>query len=83
MGLSVPPKCEATSLVYLNGVSPAHAQPAWYMLSTLGPPRASNPPILFSASICCAMVLGIWFCASNSLMVPFCPSALEPLSPQM
>ena len=36
-----------------------------------------------SASICWAIVLGIWFCARSSLIVPFCPSALEPLSPQM
>jgi hypothetical protein len=28
-------------------------------------------------------VEGMPFCASNSLTVPFCPSAEEPLSPQM
>ena len=32
---------------------------------------------------CCLTVLGIPFCASNSLMVPSWPSAEEPLSPQM
>ena len=83
MGLRVPPKCEATSLVCWNGVFPAQAQPAWYMLSVLGPPSASRPPSLSSAAICCSMVLGMLFCASSSLMVPFWPSALEPLSPKM
>ena len=34
-GLRVPPKWEAISLVCWNGVSPAQAQPAWYMLSIL------------------------------------------------
>ena len=29
------------------------------------------------------MVFGMLFWASNSLMLPFWPSALEPLSPQM
>ena len=28
IGLRVPPKCAATSLVLLKGVQPAHAQPA-------------------------------------------------------
>ena len=36
-----------------------------------------------SALRCCGMVVGIPFCASCSLMVPFRPSAEEPLSPQM
>src|SRR5208337_3150868 len=44
IGLRVPPKCAATSLVDRKGVLPAHAQPAWYMLSTLGEPRAGSPP---------------------------------------
>ena len=44
IGLRVPPKCAATSLVDRNGVLPAHAQPAWYMLSVLGEPRAGSPP---------------------------------------
>src|SRR4051794_33359403 len=35
MGLRVPPKCEASSLVPLYGVLPAHPQPAWYWFSTL------------------------------------------------
>ena len=43
IGLRVPPKCAATSLVDRNGVLPAHAQPAWYMLSIFGPPRAGKP----------------------------------------
>ncbi len=43
-GLRVPPKWEAMSLVCWKGVLPAQAQPAWYMLSILGPPRASRPP---------------------------------------
>ena len=83
IGLRVPPKCAATSLVDRNGVLPAHAQPAWYMLSTFGPPRTGNPPILFIAAICCSMVFAMLFWASNSLTLPFWPSALEPLSPQM
>ena len=40
IGLRVPPKWAATSLVDRNGVPPAHAQPAWYMLSVFGPTRA-------------------------------------------
>jgi hypothetical protein len=83
IGLRVPPKCEATCFVCRNGVSPAQAQPAWYMLSTFGPPSASRPPSLFSASSCCSTVLGMLFWASSSLMLPRCPSALEPLSPKM
>ncbi len=83
MGLRVPPKCEAMSLVYFKGVLPAQAQPAWYMLSVLEVPRASRPPSDFNASSCCWMVLGIWFWASSSLMLPIWPSALAPLSPQM
>ena len=51
IGLRVPPKCAATSLVDRNGVLPAHAQPAWYMLSTLGQPRAGSPPTFVSAAI--------------------------------
>ena len=42
IGLRVPPKCAATSLVERNGVLPAQAQPAWYMLSIFGPPRAGK-----------------------------------------
>ena len=83
IGLRVPPKCDATSLVWWNGVLPAHAQPAWYMLSIFGPPSASRPPSPSSAAICCSIVFGILFCASSSLIVPFWPSALEPLSPKM
>ena len=83
IGLRVPPKCEATSLVWWNGVLPAQAQPAWYMLSVFGEPRASRPPIFSRAAICCSTVFGMPFCASSSLMVPFWPSALAPLSPKM
>ena len=83
IGLRVPPKCEATSLVWRNGVLPAQAQPAWYMLSVLGLPSASRPPIFSSAASCCSTVFGMPFCASSSLMVPFWPSALAPLSPKM
>ncbi len=83
IGLRVPPKCEAISFVYWNGVLPAQAQPAWYMLSVFGPPSASRPPIFSSAASCCSTVLGMPFCASSSLIVPFWPSALAPLSPKM
>ncbi len=38
---------------------------------------------LSSALMCCLTVVGMPFCASNSLMVPFWPSDEEPLSPQM
>ena len=81
-GLRVPPKWEATSFVYWNGVSPAHAQPAWYMLSVSGPPMALRPPSPSRASSCCCVVFGMPFWASSSLMLPFWPSALDPLSPQ-
>jgi hypothetical protein len=70
IGLRVPPKCEAGSLVPLYGVLPAQAHPAWYMLSALGEPSASRPPSSASAAICCLTVLGMPFCASNSLIVP-------------
>ena len=83
IGLRVPPKCAATSLVDLYGVLPAQAQPAWYMLSVFGEPRTSSPPRSFSALMCCSIVVGMPFCASSSLIVPFWPSADEPLSPQM
>jgi hypothetical protein len=73
----------ATSLVDRNGVLPAHAQPAWYMLSVLAVPSASRPPIFSSAASCCSIVFGIPFCASSSLIVPFWPSAEAPLSPQI
>ena len=61
-GLRVPPKCAATNFVDLNGVLPAHAHPAWYMLSTFGPPSAGIPPsllqggklLLRSCSGCCS-----------------------------
>ena len=33
--------------------------------------------------MCCSTVVGMPFCASSSLIVPFWPSAEEPLSPQM
>ena len=33
--------------------------------------------------MCCFMVVGIPFCANSLLMLPFCPSADEPLSPHM
>ena len=33
--------------------------------------------------MCCEILVGIPFCASCSLMVPFRPSDDEPLSPQM
>ena len=71
------------SLVPWYGVLPAQAHPAWYMLSVLGPPSASSPPSSFSALMCCEILVGIPFCASCSLMVPFRPSDEEPLSPQM
>src|SRR6516164_5935196 len=83
IGLRVPPKCEARSFVPLYGVLPAHPQPACYWLSVLGDPRTSSPPSSFSAAMCCGMVVGMLFCASNSLIVPFWPSADDPLSPQM
>ena len=83
IGLRVPPKCDAISFVYWNGVLPAQAQPAWYMLSVFGPPSASRPPIFSSAASCCSTVFGMPFCASSSLIVPFWPSALAPLSPKM
>ncbi len=83
IGLRVPPKCDASSLVPLYGVLPAQAQPAWYMLSVFGEPSTSSPPRSSSASMCCSTVVGMPFCASSSLIVPFWPSAEEPLSPQM
>src|ERR1700720_254974 len=83
IGLRVPPKCEANSLVPLYGVLPAQAHPAWYMGSVFGEPSTSRPPISSRASMCCLMVVGIPFCASNSLIVPPWPSDEEPLSPQM
>jgi hypothetical protein len=70
IGLRVPPKSEAISLVYLNGVLPAQAKPALYMLSVAGDPKASSPPRRSSAAICCSVVLGMLFCARSSLMVP-------------
>ena len=79
-GVRVPPKCEATSLVAWYGVLPAHAQPAWYMLSALLVPRTSRPPSSFSARMWSLTSLGMPFCAKSSLMVPFWPSAEEPLS---
>ena len=83
IGWRVPPKCAATSFVDRYGVLPAHAHPAWYMLSVFGEPSASSPPSSSSALMCCAIVVGMPFCASSSLIVPFCPSAELPLSPQM
>ena len=41
--MRVPPKSEAISLVYLNGVLPAQANPALYMLSVTGEPSAVKP----------------------------------------
>src|SRR5579863_5198548 len=83
MGLRVPPKCEASNFVPLYGVLPAQAQAPWYWLSVLGEPSASRPPSSSSAWICCLTVVGIPFCASSSLIVPFWPSDDDPLSPQM
>ncbi len=65
------------------GDDPAHAHAAWYWLSVAGVPRASSPPSSSSAAMCCSTVDGMPFWASSSLMVPFCPSPDEPLSPQM
>ncbi len=48
---------------------------AWYMLSVLGEPSTSRPPSSSSASMCCRTVVGMPFCASSSLIVPFWPSA--------
>ena len=73
----------ASSLVPLNGVPPAQAQPAWYMLSVRGEPSTARPPMRSSAAICCSTVLAMLFCASSSLIEPCWPSALEPLSPKM
>ena len=67
----------------LYGVLPAQAHPAWYMLSTLGEPRRSSPPISSSAWMCMSTVVGMPFWASSSLIVPFWPSPDDPLSPQM
>src|SRR5947209_1560070 len=83
IGLRVPPKCDAISLVPLYGALPAHAQPAWYMLSVLGEPSTPSPPRDSTALMCWSMVLGMPFCASSSLIVPAWPSAEAPLSPQM
>ncbi len=83
IGFRVPPKCEASSLVPLYGVLPAHPQPAWYWFSTFGVPSTSRPPSSSRALMCMSMVVGMPFWASSSLIVPFCPSADEPLSPQM
>ena len=67
----------------LYGVLPAHAQPAWYWLSTFGVPSTSRPPSSSSAWMCMSTVVGMPFWASSSLIVPFWPSPEEPLSPQM
>ena len=83
IGLRVPPRCEASSFSPLYGVLPAHAQAAWYWLSTLGEPSTSRPPISFRALMCMSTVEGMPFCDSSSLTVPFWPSPDEPLSPQM
>ncbi len=82
-GLRVPPRWEASSFIPLYGVLPAQAHPAWYMLSALAVPRASRPPISFIAWMCICTVDGMPFWASSSLIVPFCPSPDDPLSPQM
>src|SRR5271154_5026227 len=82
-GLRVPPKCAAINLVDLYGELPAQPHAAWYMFSTLGPPKASSPPSVSNTLICCSVVVGMPFCANSSLIEPFCPSADEPLSPQM
>ncbi|MNT74500.1 hypothetical protein D3C72_2133250 [compost metagenome] len=65
-GVRVPPKCAAISLVLWNGVEPAQAQPAWYMLSVLRPPSASRPPKPSSSSRCCEIFVEMRFCASSS-----------------
>jgi len=83
IGLRVPPKWAATSFVLRNGVLPATPSRAWYMLSVFGEPSAPRPPSLSRAANCCSTVFGMPFCASSSLTVPWIPSALEPLSPQM
>ena len=83
IGCRVPPKWAATTLVDLYGVLPAQAQPAWYMLSVFGDPRTASPPRSSSALMCCSTVDGMPFWAISSLIDPFCPSADEPLSPQM
>ena len=70
IGWRMPPKYDPISLVPWYGVLPAHAHPAWYMLSVFGPPSASSPPSSFRASRCCEIVVGMPFCASCSLMVP-------------
>jgi len=33
--------------------------------------------------MCMSTLVGMPFCASSSLIVPFCPSPDDPLSPQM
>ena len=83
IGLRVPPRSEASSFIPGTGVLPAHAQPAWYWLSTLGVPSRSSPPISSRVLMCMSTVVGMPFWASSSLIVPFWPSPEEPLSPQM
>src|SRR3954468_406711 len=82
IGWGGPPQGAATSLVDLYGVPPAHAQPAWNMLSVFGEPSTGRPPRPSRALMCCWMVVGMRFGATISLIVPFWPSADEPLSPQ-
>ena len=67
----------------LYGVLPAQAQPAWYMLSVLGVPSTVEPAQLVQRVDVLSTVVGMPFWAISSLIVPFCPSADEPLSPQM
>ena len=83
IGLRVPPKWEAMSLVALIRRAAGPGPAGMVHVVGLGRAERIEPAEFFERREMLRIVVGMPFCASNSLMVPFWPSAEEPLSPQM